>query len=433
MKNKRLLCLIALLATLSLLLAACGAADLEQLFGLVGAEGSEEEASVLPEETATPAPTPTPGVVTEVVSEVTSATGLDQKEVLGLPVEDWINLGVSLVFVVAGILLGTWLIKSVLRRLVRRTETEFDDLFLETIGSQLRWLVAIFVAEFSLSRLPFLSVDLRQILDEVFFFTYLVVGVIIAWKLLDFAVEWYRERVAPHEDRARFEPMVILAARIGRIIALILAVNVLLGHFGINITGLAATLGVVGLALSLAAQDTLSDAISGFIILADRPFRVGDRIEIQGLGTWGDVVDIGLRTTRIRTRDNRMVIVPNSTIGKNQVVNYSFPDPRFRVQTHVGIGYGADIERVRQIMIDTVRGIEGVLPDRPVDALYVEMGDSAMIFRVRWWIESYRDTRQMYDSIHTALQEALDAAGVDMPYPTYDVIVKAEGPEQTEG
>jgi hypothetical protein len=269
MKNKWLLCLIALLATLSLLLAACGAADLEQLFGLVGAEGSEEEASVLPEETATPAPTPTPGVVTEVVSEVTSATGLDQKEVLGLPVEDWINLGVSLVFVVAGILLGTWLIKSVLRRLVRRTETEFDDLFLETIGSQLRWLVAIFVAEFSLSRLPFLSVDLRQILDEVFFFTYLVVGVIIAWKLLDFAVEWYRERVAPHEDRARFEPMVILAARIGRIIALILAVNVLLGHFGINITGLAATLGVVGLALSLAAQDTLSDAISGFIILAD--------------------------------------------------------------------------------------------------------------------------------------------------------------------
>jgi small-conductance mechanosensitive channel len=61
------------------------------------------------------------------------------------------------------------------------------------------------------------------------------------------------------------------------------------------------------------------------------------------------------------------------------------------------------------------------------------MGDSAMIFRVRWWIESYRDTRQMYDSIHTALQEALDAAGADMPYPTYDVIVKAEGPEQTEG
>jgi small-conductance mechanosensitive channel len=227
--------------------------------------------------------------------------------------------------------------------------------------------------------------------------------------------------------------MVILGSRIARIIVLLIAANVLLSHFGVNITGLAATLGVAGLALSLAAQDTLADAISGFIILADRPFRVGDRIEIQGLGTWGDVVDIGLRTTRIRTRDNRLVIVPNSTIGKNQVVNYTFPDPQYRVQTHVGIGYGTDIERVRQIIIDTVREVEGVLPERPVDALYVEMGDSAMIFRVRWWIESYADTRQMYDSIHTALQEALDAAGVEMPYPTYDVMIREQPPDQTDG
>ncbi len=433
MKNKRLLFLVLLLALLPLLLAACSAADLGQMFGLEGGEGSVEETSILPAESPTPAPTPTPGVLTEAVSDVTAATGLDKQEVLGLPVEDWINLGISLVFVILGILLGTWLIRSVLRSLVRRTETEFDDLFLEMIGSQLRWLVTVFVVEFALSRLPFLGVDLRQALDEVFFFVYLAVGVVIAWKLLDFVVEWYRERVAPQEDAARFEPMVVLASRIGRVIVLILAANVLLGHFGINVTGLAATLGVFGLALSLAAQDTLADAISGFIILADRPFRVGDRIEIQGLGTWGDVVDIGLRTTRIRTRDNRLVIVPNSTIGKNQVVNYTFPDPQYRVQTHVGIGYGADIEKVRQIIVNTVRDVEGVLPEKPVDALYVEMGESAMIFRVRWWIESYVDTRQMYDSIHTALQEALDAAGVDMPYPTYDIIVRADDPEQRDG
>ena len=72
-----------------------------------------------------------------------------------------------------------------------------------------------------------------------------------------------------------------------------------------------------------AAQDTLADAIAGFLILLDQPFRVGDRIEITGLGTWGDVVEIGTRSTRIRTRDNRLVIVPNSAIAKDQVVNYS--------------------------------------------------------------------------------------------------------------
>ena len=186
------------------------------------------------------------------------------------------------------------------------------------------------------------------------------------------------------------------------------------------------TVGVAGLALSLAIQDTLADAISGFIILIDQPFRVGDRIEISGLGTWGDVIEIGTRTTRIRTRDNRLVIVPNSTIGKSQVINYTYPDPRYRVQMDIGIGYGMDIEKTRQIIVDTVRRIEGVLPDKPVEALYNEMGDSAMLFRVRWWIESYADTRLMFDRVNTALHKVLDEAGIDMPYPTQSLILQVD-------
>jgi small-conductance mechanosensitive channel len=184
------------------------------------------------------------------------------------------------------------------------------------------------------------------------------------------------------------------------------------------VTAFATALGLGGLAISLAAKDTVADAIAGFIILVDRPFRISDRIEIQGAGTWGDVVDIGLRTTRIRTRDNRLIIVPNSVIGDNQVINYSYPDPQYRIETHLGIAHGTDIETARQIIVDTVRQVEGILPDRPVDALYVEMGDSAMVFRVRWWIESYRDTRRMFDKVHTALQHALDEARIECPFPT---------------
>jgi small-conductance mechanosensitive channel len=197
----------------------------------------------------------------------------------------------------------------------------------------------------------------------------------------------------------------------------------MLSHFGVSIHGIATAVGIGGLAISLAAQDTISDTISGYIILVDRPFRIGDRIEIEGVGTWGDVVDIGTRTTRIRTRDNRLVIVPNGTIGKSQVVNYTYPDPHYRIEMELGIGYGEDIEKVRRIIVDTVRNVEGVLRDQPVDALYVKMGDSDMIFRVRWWIESYVDTRRMFDQVNTALQEAFDEAGIEMPG-TYDVNLK---------
>ena len=83
-----------------------------------------------------------------------------------------------------------------------------------------------------------------------------------------------------------------------------------------------------------------------------------------------------------------MVIVLNSTTGNNQVVNYTFPDPRYRIQLDIGIGYGTKIPTVRQTIVDAVRQVEGVLPDKPVDAIYNEMGDSSMIFRVRWWVST---------------------------------------------
>jgi small-conductance mechanosensitive channel len=121
-----------------------------------------------------------------------------------------------------------------------------------------------------------------------------------------------------------------------------------------------------------------------------------------------------------------MVIVPNSVISKNQVVNYTFPDPRYRIQMHIGIGYGSNIEEIRQLIVETVRQVDGVLPDKPVDSLYIDMGESAMIFRVRWWIESYEDTRQMYDRVNTALQNVFDAEGIETPYPIHTMNLQVD-------
>ena len=216
-------------------------------------------------------------------------------------------------------------------------------------------------------------------------------------------------------------PIILIGDRLGRSLVVILGVTILLDHFGVNVTALTAALGIGGLAISLAAKDTVADAIAGMIVLLDRPFRVGDRIEIQGVGTWGDVTEVGLRTTRIRTRDNRMVIVPNSIISANQVINYSYPDPRYRVETHVDVPHGIDVETVRRLLIDTLTQVEGVLTEKPVDALYIEMIGPAIRFRLRWWIASYMDTRRMFDRVHTAIQYTLNEAGIVSPYITDNV------------
>jgi MscS family membrane protein len=402
------------------------------------AETAEPEAISLPkgeggidkiQSTRTPAPTATPGVIQEAVADFTAATGLAQKTFLGLTADDWINLVISALLVLIGYLVGTWLVWGVLRRAARRTPSEFDEVFLEAIGPQIRWLVVVVSARFATIRLTFLSAPVKTALQDLYFVLLLILGISISWRIVSLAFASYREELASHEDVDRLDPVLTLLQRIAFIAIMSIGLIILLSHFGVNVTALTAILGITGLALSLAAHDTLSDAISGFIILVDQPFRVGDRIEVLELDTWGDVVQIGTRTTHIRTRDNRMVIVPNSTIGKSPVVNLTFPDPHYRVQMDIGVGYGINIEQTRQIIIDTVCKVEGVLQDKPVDVLYNEMGDSAMMFRVRWWIESYADRRRTRDRVNTALQHALDEAGIEMPFTTYDINFKVGAEE----
>jgi MscS family membrane protein len=398
------------------------------------AETGEPEPTSLPEDdataetvsTRTPVPTVTPGLISSAVDEFTAVTGLAKREFLGLSADDWINLAISALFVLGGYLLATWLVGSLLRRAAERSPTEFDDAILEAIGPQARWLIVVLSLRFATIRLTFLGSPVKSALQDLYFILFLGLGIWIGWHTINFVFDWYRHKVIAMEDAERLGPILTLLDRIALTVLVATGLIVLLSHFGVNVSALTASLGIAGLALSLAAQDTLSDAISGFVILMDQPFRVGDRIEISGLGTWGDVVQIGTRTTRIRTRDNRMVIVPNSTIGKSQVVNYTYPDPQYRVQMDIGIGYGMDIEQTRQLIVDTLQHVEGVLPSRPVDALYNEMGDSAMMFRVRWWIESYEDTRRIYDRVNTALQRALDEAGIEMPYPTHSLDLRVE-------
>jgi small-conductance mechanosensitive channel len=365
-------------------------------------------------------------VLTEQAEKLATAAGLGTTSFLGLAAADWIDLGFSLLTIMAGYLLGTWLIRGILPPIVGRTSTQFDDRLLESVGPQLRWLVVILVLHFATVRLGFLGVEVKDILNDIYFVLGLFIALRVVLKLVDLADAWYRERSAHVGREDELAPVITLLVRLGRVLAGLVALIIGLGHFGVNVSAFAAALGLGGLAISLAAKDTIADAIAGFIILVDRPFRIGDRIEIQEVGTWGDVTDIGLRTTRIRTRDNRMVIVPNSVIGANQVINYTYPDPRYRIETHVGIAYGTEIETARRVIGDAVRRVEGVLPEEPVDALYNEMGDSAMIFRVRWWIESYVDTRRVVDRVHTALQHALDAAGIESPYPTQNLNLQVD-------
>ena len=353
---------------------------------------------------------------------------------LGLSLEQWLNLGISLIIILLVLIFGRRLVRLILDRgigrLTRRTKTTIDDglvSILEATRTPLYLLTVVIAFDIAIQRLNFFPESWSDSLGDIFYILYFLVGLIFAWRFVVNFFDWYGRDIAVKTETDLDEQLFPFFRRIALIILGAVAIITLLGHFDVDISAMVATLGIGSLAIALAAQDGLSDTISGFLIMIDRPYRIGDRIQIMDLNTWGDVLDIGLRSSRIRTRDNRMVVVPNSKIGKSLVVNYSYPNDEYRLQVHVGVAYGTDLELARETMIEAVRGVEGVLSERKVEALFLEFGDSALIFRVRWWLDSYVDTRRMFDKVNTAIYNALNEAGVEMPFPQMDVHIKDRG------
>ncbi len=322
-------------------------------------------------------------------------------------------ISIAVVIIVA--ILGSRLIHLVLRRLVRRTDTEFDDQLLETIKPQIIWLLAAMGFQFITNRAVFISGD---VFESIYFLLYWFVAVAIAWRSIGFAATWYLDHQTTEEKKLP-ETMVTLLKRLSQITLIFIARAIILGYFGVNILAVTAALGLGGFAIALAAKDSITNVISGFVLMFTQPFQIGDRIDVPAVDTWGDVVEIGMRTTKVLTRDNRLVIIPNSAVVDNYVVNYSEPDPTYRLQTDIGIGSGENIADVVRILQDSVRQVEGVLADKNVDVLFTGFGESSNTFRVRWWVASYADRRSVTHKVCTAIQEAADKEGIDMPYTTY--------------
>lgn len=325
--------------------------------------------------------------------------------------QQWQELGISFLILTIAVVAGRWivgiLLDQVVRRLVGRTETTLDDTIFKAIKGPLHLFVVVLAFDIGLRRLDFLPEKWSDNLDNLFYVVYFGIATYFLIRLLSGILDWYSTTIGDREDLNLAEQMLPFIRRIVVIIVALIAIVSILQRFT-DVSALLATLGVGSLAIALAAQTALEDLFSGFLIMFDRPFIIGDRIEILALNTWGDVMDISLRSTRVRTRDNRWVIIPNSIIGKSMVVNYSRPDTEYRIQIELGLAYGTDVAQARETIINAVRNVDGVLTNRRVEALFLRFGENALIFRVRWWLDSYYDARRMFDKVNTAIYDALN-------------------------
>jgi small conductance mechanosensitive channel len=200
-------------------------------------------------------------------------------------------------------------------------------------------------------------------------------------------------------------------------IVLAISFITVLGQFGVQTASLLAVLGAAGLAIGLALQGTLSNVAAGAMILILRPFRAGDYIQTGAIG--GTVKTLGLFGTELATPDNVYIFVPNGKIWGNEIFNYSRNAFR-RQDIKVGIGYGADIGKAFTIIRDVLDKDPRVLkndPDRPFDVMANALGESSIDLIVRFWTSNADYWAARFD-ITKAVKESLDAAGIDIPFPT---------------
>jgi small-conductance mechanosensitive channel len=348
-----------------------------------------------------------------------------------------IDIGVALLIIVLAWVisrLSKYALRQLSIRLIGRTRTTLDDIIIELAETPLQALILVVGLDLAVAQINNISAELSTGIDQVFFTIYIIIVYLFLYRLVGGLMVWYAREVVSKTETELDDRFLDLFRRVAQLALTVVVAITVLGRFGIEVSALVTTLGIGSLAIALAAQETLGDMISGFTIMIDQPFKVGDRVEILDIDTWGDVVEVGLRSTRILTRDNRMVSVPNSVIGKGLVVNYSDPSTMYRVQTHVGVAYGTDIEHAREIMIEAIRSESWVMKDKKIEALMLQFDDSALVFRVRCWIKHYVETRRIIDKMNTALYHALNREGIDIPFPHRDLrlvssVTLAQNPE----
>ncbi|MCK4772863.1 MAG: mechanosensitive ion channel [Candidatus Latescibacteria bacterium] len=339
-----------------------------------------------------------------------------------------------LIFVVAWLVsrLVRIIFSAVEKRVTRRTRTELDDRVLKAVRGPvvvwiwvlgLKWaLQSLHVGAFGLftGEADVISQNWDSAIDGFFYVVLAMVIVTLATRTFNAAADWYINRIAVKTESRVDDEIIPLIKRIFQIIAWVVAAIIVFDHFGISVSSLVVTLGAGSLAIALAAQETLSNMIAGFVLFVDRPFRVGDRILLEN-ATKGDVVEIGLRSTKILTFENTIMVVPNAQIVKEKVTNLSYPDPKIRVMVDFGVAYGTDLEEVKKIVLGVAKEHPKILEDPEPRVYFIDFGDSSLNMRLVSRTADYKEQWITAEEIRMGIWGAFREDGIEIPFPQRDV------------
>lgn len=337
---------------------------------------------------------------------------------------------VTAIAVVVGSVLLATLIELLIRRtlmvLARRTQTDLDDQVLDALRRPI--FASVIFTGLGLGSQLFGMPDTMA---------FLIGGVLKTLAVLVWTVALIRigslliRALGSHPRAAsmlqpRTVPVFDMLLKVAVVGAAIYFVFV---AWRLDLTAWLASAGIVGIALGFAAKDTLGNLFSGFFILADAPYQLGDWIIIDGTirgNLRGKVTHIGMRSTRILTRDDVEITVPNSLIANSELINeMGGPYPKQRVRVSVGVAYGSDIDKVRGVLLDCAADHPLVAEVPTPEVRFRAFGDSGLQFELLVWLEDPSVRGRLIDELNCRVYKAFAAASIEIPFPKQDVYIRA--------
>ena len=330
----------------------------------------------------------------------------------------WVRaLIVVLASVVLARIVGFVLSRS-LRRMTALTGTDFDDQIVDHLHRPIFvtvLLLGLHVASTIVELPPQVRGWIASLIQTAGIFVWTGAGLRITTTVLA-GLSRLSERVAWLDART-----LPLFENLTRLSLVGIASYFLMLTWSINVGAWLASAGIVGIAVGFAAKDTIANLFGGLFVIMDSPYKIGDFINLD-TGERGRVIKIGWRSTRLLTRDDVEITLPNAVIANAKIVNESGgPSEKTRVAVTVGVAYGSDVDEVRGVLGEALRSVQHVLPEPQPRIRFTEMGDSALIFRVMVWIDEPIFRGQVVDGLNTAIYKRLNAAGISIPFPQRDV------------
>jgi len=309
------------------------------------------------------------------------------------------------------------IIDKLLRRFSRFTKTNVDDRIIDLIHKPFFYTILVIGVVFAIGDLkpgPRFVFYTEGFLYSLLTVVWGVTSIRISNTLIEHAVMKGSDTTGLSRD------IVPLVENVAKIILVVATLMVVLSVWQINITPVIASAGIAGAAVAFAAKDTIANFFGGISLFVDKPFKIGDYIVLDG-GERGEVMTIGARSTRIKTRDDIMITVPNSVIANTKIINESAPIPNFRVRIPIAVAYGSDIDRVQEILLEIARGNSNVISEPAPRVRFRQFGDSSLNFELLCWAKEPALRGLTIHELNCVIYKKFNELGIKIPFPQRDV------------